>query len=495
VSIFRHEHLDVDRLVLIVPRRSRKLATRVLKDVAELSPNTVQEVVEVKFDNPWDFEEVFAVLLDVVRDIEHPEDSETWVHITTGTHVAQICLFLLTESRFLPGKLLQTAPPKDNSGRYDVIDLDLARYEGIASRFAALDALATERLKSGIRTRNADFNILIDRIEQVAALSEAPILLMGPTGSGKSELARRIYALKRERSVTGPLVEVNCATLRGDQAMSALFGHRRGAFTGAVSERRGLLAAADGGVLFLDEIGELGLDEQAMLLLAMEQRRFYPVGSDVEVSSEFSLIAGTNRDLNRAVSEGRFREDLLARINLWTFALPALRDRPEDIEPNVDFELDRFATATGRRVGFNTEARARFIRWATGQATWDRNFRDLGAAITRMGTLASAGRIQVQDVEEEIRRLSRSWSPASATSEDLVTRILGVERAASIDRFDRVQLREVLEVCGRSRSLSEAGRELFAVSRTRKRTVNDADRLRKYLARFGIRRADLLGLR
>src|SRR5690606_17169261 len=119
----------------------------------------------------------------------------------------------------------------------------------------------------------------------------------GPTGAGKSQLASRIYELKkRRRQVEGAFVEVNCATLRGDGAMSALFGHRRGAFTGAVTARRGLLKEADNGVLFLDEIGELGLDEQAMLLRAVEEGHFFPVGSDREESSHFQLITGTNRD-------------------------------------------------------------------------------------------------------------------------------------------------------------------------------------------------------
>ena len=128
--------------------------------------------------------------------------------------------------------------------------------------------------------------------------SASPILLLGPTGAGKSLLARRIYELKKSRRlVKGPFVEVNCATVRGDAAMSALFGHVKGAFTGAVRDRPGLLLSADDGVLFLDEIGELGLDEQAMLLRALEEKRFLPLGGDQEVSSDFQLIAGTNRDL------------------------------------------------------------------------------------------------------------------------------------------------------------------------------------------------------
>jgi len=125
--------------------------------------------------------------------------------------------------------------------------------------------------------------------------------------------------------------------------MSALFGRRNGAFTGAAADRPGLLRTAEKGMLFLDEIGELGRDEQAMILRAIEDKRFLPVGADKGTSSDFQLIAGTNCDLGEAVASGAFREDLCARLNLWTFRLPGLADRREDIEPNLDYELDRFA--------------------------------------------------------------------------------------------------------------------------------------------------------
>lgn len=486
VGLCQQDTLQIDRLELIhdIDARDVSLAERVRADVQQISPHTEVRLHPMPLNNPWDFEEVYGALHDFTTDYRFDTEHEDYlVHITTGTHVAQICWFLLTEARNLPARLIQTAPSRLDdtapaAGTHTLIDLDLSRYDRIASRFAhqRLEGLAF--LKSGIATRNSAFNTSIEQIERVAVRSTAPMLLIGPTGAGKSFLARRIYELKRSRhQVQGRFVEVNCATLRGDGAMSALFGHTKGAFTGAQNARDGLLRAADGGMLFLDEIGELGPDEQAMLLKAIEEKRFYPMGADREVASDFLIIAGTHRDLRGRVAEGLFREDLYARINLWTFDLPGLAGRREDIEPNIDFELERHAREQGRRVRFNLEARRRYLAFAcSSEAAWLGNFRELSASITRMATLADSGRIDEAQAEEEIQRLRYAWGLSEPHA------LL----PADLDLFDQLQLKAVIEVCLQSDSLSDAGRRLFGVSRQAKAQPNDADRLRKYLARFAI---------
>ena len=493
VAICQHEDLLIDRFELFHGKSEERLANEVLADIATVSPETQVRLHEFSFRDPWDFEEVYSALHEFARSYAfRPDREEYLIHITTGTHVEQICLFLLAESRHMPGRLLQASPPRRNQsleGTYRIIDLDLSRYDALATRFALEHQESLSFLKSGIETRNARFNTLIERIERVAISSKAPMLLTGPTGAGKSQLARRIYELKRQRrQVEGKFVEVNCATLRGDQAMSALFGHEKGAFTGATTARDGLLRTAHEGMLFLDEIGELGCDEQAMLLRAIEEKRFLPVGADKEASSDFQLIAGTNRELSRAVEEGRFREDLLARINLWTFCLPGLAERLEDIQPNVDYELNQFASRTGQVVRMNKEARDRFLQFATSSdARWAANFRDLNAAITRMATLAAGGRITVELVDEEAERLRDQWGGRNGKVKHSALRnVLNAETIEQLDLFDRVQLEAVVEVCRQAKSLSAAGRKLFAASRQSKKQANDADRLRKYLARFGI---------
>jgi transcriptional regulatory protein RtcR len=495
VSLAQHDDLQIDRLELLYDLRYTAMAHRVRDDFLQLSPGSHVNLVEMNFANPWDFGEVYGALYDWTRLYAFDTAREDyWAHITTGTHVAQICLFLLVEARFIPGLLLQTAPPRGRQGKgpggYELIDLDLSRYDAINTRLQVAQRDAVSFLKSGIATRSRRFNALIEEIENVAVRSSEPMLLTGPTGAGKSMLARRIFELKKARhQISGDFVDVNCATLRGDGAASSLFGHKKGSFTGAVIDRPGLLRSADKGLLFLDEIGELGLDEQAMLLKAIEDKRFLPVGSDREVTSNFQLIGGTNRDLRVEIGAGRFREDLYARINLWTYTLPSLAQRREDIEPNIDHQLVQVAQQLGKQVRLTREARADYLAFAqSAEALWRGNFRDLSASITRLATLADNGRISASQVALEAERLRWQWQAGSAV--DLETEVsledvLG-EAISALDCFDRIQLQAVIQVCRRHNSLSDAGRELFNVSRSQRSVINDADRLRKYLLKYGL---------
>ncbi|GAA3577923.1 RNA repair transcriptional activator RtcR [Marinobacter xestospongiae] len=500
VGIFMQEDLLVDRMELIHDQRDTRLANNVGADIATVSPDTEVRLTELNFTDAWDFEHVYSTLLDFAESYPFRPDEERYLlHITTGSHVAQICWFLLCEANYIPAEILQTSPARGEqraAGRCQTIDLDLSKYDVISSRFRNQHLEGTAFLKSGIATRNPTFNAMIQQIEKVAIRSTAPLLITGPTGAGKSQLARRIFELKQKRSlIRGDFVAVNCATIRGDGAMSALFGHTRGAFTGAQQARRGLLAKADKGLLFLDEVGELGLDEQAMLLHAIEEKRYYPVGSDSPCESDFQLIAGTNRDLHAQVAQGTFREDLLARINLWSYQLPGLKDRREDIEPNLDYELQKAEIQMGHKVSFNKAARTRFLAFALSPAaSWRGNFRDLNAAVQRMTTLADGGRINEQHVIDEIDRLNRQWPrPATNQAPNIeLSDYLSAATLEEIDQLDQWQLLKIIAVCRQSRSLSEAGRTLFDRSRTRKRSNNDSHRLRQILAKYALSFEDLV---
>lgn len=491
LSLTSHEDFHVDRLELLYSYDHNRLALTTKGEIEKASPETEVILNRLDLDNPWDFEEVYAKLFDFARSYGFDEDRERYhIHLTTGTHVAQICWFLLAESRHIPAHLLQTGPPRAESEapKLDIIDLDLRRYNALQHRFDLISQEYSDLLKGGIETLNSAYNNLISQIEHVAGATRAPILLLGETGTGKTQLAERIHTLKLDRRmIKGRMVHVNCATLNSTDGIAMLFGQRRG-YTGQPgSERNGLLREADSGVLFLDEIDELGLREQAVILHAIETGRYYPLGADYEVTSKFQVIAGSNRDLRKLAAEGQFRQDLLSRLTAWTFELPPLRLRREDIEPNLIHELYRAEKELGTQYGFNLDARERYLKFCRDPSTpWPGNFRDFGASIRRMCVLAARGRITRPMVEDEIRRLRELWSATHSDKDTkLLAEVMGRD-AEEIDLFDRAQLAAVIRNCRTSTNLSEAGRMLFAHSRGRRKSTNDADRLRKYLAKYSL---------
>lgn len=538
VSLGLHDELLVNELHILYSKRDKRLFKIVADDVTQVSPHTKVIGHHVALSSPWDFAEVYAELYDFAARFDFEDKTDYLLHLTTGTHVAQICWFLLVEAGFIPADLIQTSPcprpdQNDPQGRYQVIDLDVSRYDGLRERFEAEKQQHWQTLQANLVTQNAAYQKLISDIEKVATRSTAPILLMGATGAGKSQLASQIYALKKAKAKASStaqgkytldkFIEVNCATLRGDTAMSVLFGHVKGAFTGAASSREGLLKSADGGLLFLDEIGELGLDEQAMLLTALEEQRFYPLGSDTAITVSFQMMAGTNKDLRQAVADGTFRADLFARLNTWTFFLPSLKDRLEDLPANIDYELARLGSEQQQQYRFTSEARALYENFAmSNEAPWQGNFRDLTASMIRLTTLAESKVIRVDDVQAEIERLTHLWGLSNdvsvsnrfnneiknslsndkpelpfksqsieQASHALLNTYLDEQTLADIDPFDAVQLAYVIEVCIQHKNQAAVGRYLYANSRDKLKNPNDSDRLRKYLMKFGLRFGDL----
>ncbi|MEH7829400.1 RNA repair transcriptional activator RtcR family protein [Gemmobacter denitrificans] len=497
VQLCQHPGFPVDRLELIHDGRHYHLACQIAAAIGQVSPETEVRLVRLDMADPWDFQEVYGKLYDFAANYGFDEDRERYhVHLTTGTHVAQICWFLLTESRHIPARLLQSGPPRDGDppqGKLDVIDLDLSRYNALQRRFEAAAREHSALLLGGVETTNPVMLALAQRLDLVATSSDAPILLLGEHGTGKSALATRIHELKLvRRRIKGRLVQVNCATLRGGQALPALFGQRRAATGQPGSERAGFLREADGGVLLLEQIETLGADEQAALLQVIETGRYCPVGSDAEVTTRFHLIATAANDPGPLVRSGQVRADLLARLSQWVFRLPPLRERRSDIRALVLDLVDKSERQLGRKTGFNADALARYLRFAEDPATsWPGNLRDLQASAHRMTVLAERGRITVPMVEAEIAHLCAQWQAADADGD--MALLQAVLPGVALDEFDRAQLAAVIRTCRDCPTLSAAGRQLFAVSRAGKASQNDADRLRKYLARFGLDWAAVTG--
>ena len=224
------------------------------------------------------------------------------------------------------------------------------------------------------------------RIELVAQ-SRSTVLLTGETGTGKELVARAIHDRSQQRH--RPLIKVNCAAIPDTLIESELFGHARGAFTGAQSAKKGRFALADGGTIFLDEIATLGLSVQSKLLRVLQEREFEPLGSERTERVDVRVIAATNRDLRAMVAEGRFQEDLYYRLHVIPIDLPPLRQRIDDLPALVDHFVQKFSQRLGKRItGVDDAAMAELRRYH-----WPGNIRELENAIERAVVLTTGPRL------------------------------------------------------------------------------------------------------
>lgn len=504
VALCMHEDLSIDVFYLIYKVKHEGLMQLTKKDIEEISPKT--SVVPVPMDIKDDFDPMDALEAQYAFIKTLNPESKYLISLSTGTHVNHVAWFDLVKKNIINADFIQSyAFPKkkedeiDNSlvqkGLYRTIDIKTSKYDGYYSMLEQ-DANVTDVfLKDGVLTKNEKYNAMIAKIEKVSLRNNYPMLIDGPTGAGKSQLAERLYMLKKRKGiVTGEFRYINCATLTGETAQSVLFGHKKGAFTGASESRKGIISLADKGVLFLDEIGALPYDIQGMLLVAIEKKKFFAMGSDTEEESDFSLICGTNEPLQDYSETGKFRADLLARIDLWKFTLPGLVDRLEDIEPNLDYELNKFESTYGESVRFNTESRKAYLDFSVSKdAIWKRNFRDLSSSVIRMATLCENHIIDLETVKEEIELLSESWGlkdKGIVSSFPLSKRFLSLASEFTIDdsyklmsNIDLMTLETTLDVCLKSASAKEAASKLYSNVDGDEVSTNPSSRLNNYLKR------------
>ena len=243
----------------------------------------------------------------------------------------------------------------------------------------------------GIIGRSKVMNEVAKRIELVAQ-SRSTVLITGETGTGKELVARAIHDRSQQRHL--PLIKVNCAAIPETLIESELFGHVRGAFTGATSAKKGRFALADGGTIFLDEIATLGAAVQSKLLRVLQEREFEPLGSERTDKVDVRVIAATNRDLRALVAEGRFQEDLYYRLNVIPIELPPLRQRLDDLPALVDHFVRKFSQRLGKRItGVDDAAVVEFKRYH-----WPGNVRELENTIERAVVLTTAPRLTLESV-------------------------------------------------------------------------------------------------
>jgi DNA-binding NtrC family response regulator len=269
------------------------------------------------------------------------------------------------------------------------------------------DGAGNEERLCGLVGRSAAMNRVFSLLRS-AALHDTTVLLRGETGTGKGLAAAAIHSLSPRKDK--PLTTVDCASLPQTLLESELFGHRKGAFTGADTDKEGKVRAAQDSSLFLDEIGELPLASQPKLLRLLEERVFCPLGSNRDITSNARVIASTNRDLEGMVNQGRFRLDLFHRLNVVTIVMPPFRERREDIVPLADFLMARVAKRLGVKAKpLTPETRARFESFE-----WPGNVRQLVHALERALVVGSADVVRPEDLPPELAGLPAAAEPAAS---------------------------------------------------------------------------------
>ncbi len=265
------------------------------------------------------------------------------------------------------------------------------------------------------------------RILSKVALSSHPVLILGESGTGKELVARTIHA--NGPNAQKPFLPVDCGSLVPSLIESELFGYVKGAFTGANRSKDGLLVAAEGGTVFLDEIGELSLDLQAKLLRALQEREVRPVGATHRVPIKARILAATNRDLAAMVDRGAFRKDLFYRLNVVNLRLPALRDRKEDIPQLAAHFLERMCRERGEKFTFSDEALRTMMRY-----DWPGNVRELEHAVERACALSSGPVLYLGDLPTQLQQNGLEAQRATAKADEAEPAVPGVSTLADLER-------------------------------------------------------------
>ena len=286
---------------------------------------------------------------------------------------------------------------------------------------------------------------------RLAADSDSPVMLFGETGAGKELVARAVHDLGRRKN--GPYVKINCAALNESLIESELFGHEKGAFTGADQTRTGLAEKAFGGTLFLDEIGELPIELQPKLLQVIQDGEFERLGSSGTIKVDVRVIAATNRNLEAEVREGRFREDLWYRLNIFPITVPPLRERMEDIAPLVDF----FVNKISKRLGQSIESIPTSVMKTLQHYQWPGNVRELQNVLERAVINSSGPKLRlVDELKKPYKNLTTPHKKLEEVERDYIVRVLeqtnwkvsGPNGAAEILGLNRSTLRARIRKLG-----------------------------------------------
>ena len=426
LSLIRIRHFD-EIYALCAGASSIERAKDLEREMGDEQIPGKLNIVDFPLNDVISYEEIWLRLAATLESIDSsmPARSNEWSFLLdSGTPQMKSCLFLAGRTGQYSVKLLQGIPPNYAQGTYRVRDITEATTSLPVRQFQTRYKLESTILFQGqascsevepvfqieppIIARSQAMRDALARASRAGKYNE-PVLILGETGTGKTILARSIHESGKRSDAA--FIELNCSAIPEGLAESTLFGHERGAFTGAERAKSGAMRSADKGTLFLDEVGDLPLIVQAKLLKAIEEKTFFPVGADKPVTVDVRIIAATNKDLRQRIKDGQFRRDLFERLNVIAITLPPLRDRPDDVEALIDKTIHGWNREYGERKQLSESARS-LLR----QYPWPGNVRELLNAIRSAAAIAPADEILPEYLSDEIRSAGLSVPSAEKAS-------------------------------------------------------------------------------
>lgn len=390
-----------DCIVLFDTPKTSKITEQTKQAINKLHPKSDVHVLEINLSDPTNYHDIFNGLRRHLQRITTDFPSARfYISVASGTPHMHACWILLTLSGVIPAHILNVRPPNFVTKENPIVtEVDLSSADFPDVRFQDLSIAVEKIQQTDANAIRAELGIVGDHpttqrsLEMAAMLapSQAPILIFGETGTGKEMFARFIHLLSgRPKDI---FIVVNCAAMPENLVESLLFGHKKGAFTGALTDQTGKFDAANHGTLFLDELGELPQSAQAKLLRVLQDGLVEPIGHATTHKVDVRVIGATNRDLRKMLKKGVFREDLYYRLNVGEITLPPLRDRRSDIPKLALSILDRLNGSLRSPKRLSTDALARLQ-----SHNWPGNVRDLENAIERSIRLCRRDTLQADDL-------------------------------------------------------------------------------------------------
>ncbi len=390
-----------DRVILFSTPKTQKNTSGTLRSLKKLYPQLHVDVVDFPLEDPTDYLAILRGLRKTTQAIsEKAPKGQFFVSVSSGTPQMHACWVLLASCGEIPAHIVNVRPQRFVTKEKPLItevDLTAPEFPIVRSQICRIEP--TIPPPSGYENAARNLGIVGDHpamrkaLEMGSSLAPAtvPILILGETGTGKELFARLIHQLSGRSGAS--FVPLNCAAIPKDLVESVLFGHKKGAFTGAVSDQTGVFERADHGTLFLDEIGELPVSSQAKLLRVLEDGLVEPIGAKKSHKVDARVIAATNQDLGRAIKRGHFREDLYYRLNVGEIRLPPLRERKNDIPKLALHILDQVNATIKNPKRLSPNALARLENHV-----WPGNVRDLENVIERSARLARQDLLDADDL-------------------------------------------------------------------------------------------------